>query len=322
MKIAVVGLGAWSLKILKSLPPGTDVVGVLTRRPDALNLVPKDCQVLVELEHLAALDVDGIIVANEASKHLPTLRVIWAHVPKMPVFVEKPVDMCLSDVEVLSCQKPEVDNLIFLVDHVQLFNWNLQGIKADLEGVPPEMIRGIDGNNGPFRADCNALWDYGPHAVAIALYLTGFPLPAGGARVRDAWLNRDRKGATVDFELQIGAKTVASLSVGNNAVEKARHYRVRAMGGTQYIFDGLAPCKTPPLTAALQAFCDAIRAGRAPHGDARWGWALPLEVTRVLCDVEKVLATHGTPLQSTDATRISRLSRFPRPSRVLFRPTQ
>ncbi len=297
MKIGVVGLGDWSFNIFKSLPPGADVVGVLTRRPDAPDLVPRACRVLTEFESLAALDIDGVIVANEASKHVHTLRMIWAHAPRMPVFVEKPVGMSLPDVEELSLERSRRGDSIFLVDHVQLFNCNLQRIKDRLEGIPPKTIRGLDGNMGPFRVDCNALWDYGPHAVAIALYLTGFPQPPDSVRVLDARLKRDERGVTVEFDLQIGTTTVANLSVGNNAKEKTRHYSVHSTDGTKFIFDGLKQSEPPPLSAVLRDFCDAIRVGAAPLRDARWGWSLPLEVTRVLCDIEGVLESRGTPLQ-------------------------
>jgi predicted dehydrogenase len=230
---------------------------------------------------------DGVIIANEASKHEATAAEVWMHRLDMPVFVEKPFPL-----STLYGSGLLHDEGILLVDHTQLFNENLIALRA--LGMPKH-IYATDRGLGPFRADCNPLWDYGPHAVALALYLAGFPAK-GGVHVRDATLSPSPAGCSVELDLRIGEHTTAILTVGNNATTKARYCTNQYENGALREWDGLHPCSTPPLTAALAAFCDAVRNGRAPEGDVRFGWALPLAVTQVLAEAEEVLRKRCTPL--------------------------
>lgn len=298
MKLALVGTGKWAQNIARSLPPGVELAAVVSSRTD----LPATPRVYPSVAELPLDHLDGVVIANTAEDHLLSLMQVWQRNEHLPVFIEKPVAMHAAgaeDFEAMMTGGWFSDTVVpdgtLLVDHTQLFNQNLIDLKRDLDGVPPADIHGVDRGVGPFRADCNPLWDYGPHAVAVALYLTGFPFP-GGVHVRDAWLDKNEHGASIDFELQLGAKTRAQFTVGNNALEKARHCSVRSLSGVRRTWEGQQACAVPPLTAALAAFCSAVEAGHAPEGDARFGWALPLEVTRILADIEEVLRKRCTPL--------------------------
>lgn len=287
MKLALVGFGKWAQNIIRALPPGVEITAVVSGRKD----LPAAPKVYPRITDVPFESLDGVIIANEASMHHTALVLARMMSPNIPVFVEKPF-MMSTDWPLI---KEHLEGKTLLVDHTQLFNQNLIDLKKDLDGVPPADIHGVDRGPGPVRADCNPLWDYGPHAVSVALYLTGFPFP-GGVHVRDAWLDMNEHGASVDFELQLGAKTRASFSIGNNALEKTRHCSVRSLGGVRRTWEGMVACPVPPLTAALAAFCSAVEAGHAPEDDVRFGWALPLEVTRILASIEEVLRKRCTPL--------------------------
>lgn len=292
VKLALIGLGRWAENIIRSLPPGVEISTVATRREDAKTVLPS-AEVVRRVQDLPLHATDGVIIANEARMHESAAVEVWMHRPDMPMFIEKPFPLGNLRGDLPGHLGNKCWTL--LVDHTQLFNQGLVGLKRDMDSVPPAFIRGADRGPGPVRTNCNPLWDYGPHAIAIALYLSGFPFE-GGIHVRDAWLDTSPGGCTVDFELQLGAKTVATYSVGNNALNKARHCSVRSLGGVVRTWEGLAACPIPPLTAALAAFCSAVEAGHAPEGDVRFGWKLPFAVTQTLTEIEEVLRKRCTPL--------------------------
>jgi predicted dehydrogenase len=291
-RVALIGLGTWAGNIIRSLPETVRLAAVVTQRSDAASLVPADCLTLHDLSGLAALGLDGVIVANSASLHIRTLRAIWSQTPRMPVFVEKPVGLALPDVKRLANEYPDDDNPVFLVDHIQLFNENLRKTREALGNAGGVAIGGTDGNDGPVRADCNALWDYGPHAVSIALFLAG--TTGSDATVTSATRVGSDSRATYRFFVAMGDGSTADLTVTNNAQAKARRYSVRGIDGREAVFDGLAPSTPAPLSAALTAFATAIDRGKPPTGDLRWGWTLPLAVTRLLHDAERIAQEGAT----------------------------
>ena len=287
MKAGLIGYGKWAKNIVASLPPDVELVAVVSNNPEVPQLVPR----IPKLTDLPFNQLDAVIIANDASRHLDMLGLVRAYAPKLPVFVEKPLMMRSPAGYPLF--REHFASTLGLVDHIWLFHERLLEMRRILDGVPPATILGVDEGMGPVRTDCHPLWDYGPHAVAAALYLAGFPLKSGGIHVRDAWLKQDEHGATIDLNLQIGSRTEARLRVGNNAETKSRYYTIPGTG----TFDGVPPAKSPPLAAALLAFFGAVKEGKVPEGDVRFGWELPLAVTQVLADVEEVLEKRCTPIR-------------------------
>jgi predicted dehydrogenase len=284
MNLALVGLGRWAGRIIDSLPVEARVTTVVTRRPDAATVVPKGSAIVGRPEELEGRDIDAVIVANEASAHVRTLEAIWTIDPALPAFVEKPLALSTSSLKPLADAFGRSGRGLLLVDHVQLFNVNALALKAALSGCRNCSIDGAESNDGPVREDCSGLWDYGPHAVAMALFLAGED--TRDARIVSARRIGDARRHVVEFELAMGGSS-ARLSVGNGAVSRNRRYAVLDATGRRLEFDGLAAADPPPLSAALAAFCNAVRAGAAPSSDIRWGWELPAAVTRLLEDVER-----------------------------------
>jgi predicted dehydrogenase len=286
----MVGLGTWARNILKSVPPSVRIESIVTKRSDASALAPPDAAVVRDLGGLGFEDFDGIIVTNEASKHVSTLRAVWNAAPWMPVFIEKPVAMIYAELQSLAADFPSA---MLLVDHIQLFNENLRVITNGLADARLATITGVDQGRGPVRGDCSALWDYGPHAVSIALELCGGGNASGMTRVTNATARAHAGRARITFDLEMDSGTTAHLCVANDGEEKKRRYVATTAEGVEHVFDGLAATEPPPLSNALAVFCDAIVEGAPPNDDARWGWELPLEVTRLLSDVEGMVRDGG-----------------------------
>jgi predicted dehydrogenase len=284
MNIALVGLGRWAGRIIDSLPREARVTTVVTRRPDAAATAPEGSTIVATLTELAGRGIDAAIVANEASAHVRTLQALWTVDPSLPVFVEKPLALSLASLRSLADARSGGAREFLLVDHVQLFNANALALKARLGSAQDLEIEGSEANDGPVRDDCDGLWDYGPHAVAMALFLSG--VAPGDAQVVSARRSGDARRHVVDFELALG-RASARLSVGNGASTRSRRYLVRDASGLHLEFDGLAPADPPPLSAALSSFCAAVAAGAPPSNDTRWGWELPVAVTRLLEEIEQ-----------------------------------
>ncbi|AGX88157.1 Gfo/Idh/MocA family protein [Candidatus Symbiobacter mobilis] len=296
MNLVQVGLGAWGVRLRGALPPGARLSAVVTSRADARCWLDAETRVCTDLADALTLAPDGVLVTNPASAHVPTLKAIWAQSPGMPVWVEKPLGLVLAEARDLARLHADTGGGLLLVDHILLFNRNLLELVAGLS-APVTLVQGWDMNLGPFRTDCSALWDYGPHAVAVALWMAGAKLNAEqGANVRVTRAQRlgSEKGMLIELELDIDAQCRVVLVVGNGAVLKRREYQIVLESGEKRLFDGTQLADPMPLNAVLAAFCAAIEQGRAPEGDGRWGWALPLAVMTVLTEAERLLDSQSS----------------------------
>jgi predicted dehydrogenase len=97
MKIGIVGLGLWTQSIIRSLPNTENHLCVLTKREDAIDILPPDTCIYRSYEDLMESDVSHIIIANETSKHQYALRRIRAELPKIPILIEKPFATSVSE---------------------------------------------------------------------------------------------------------------------------------------------------------------------------------------------------------------------------------
>lgn len=240
-------------------------------------------------------DVDAVIVAAPPDVHEPIC--LAAIASGRPVMVEKPLALKLASA-IRIAKAAERRGVPLLVNHQHLFSHAYEAVAYQIENWNEAIVVTMGGGPGPARS-YSALWDYGPHDVAMFLGLA----PNRQAVVAGA---KREKGL---FRLQLVAgNRTGFLRVWNDGQEKVR--RMTVIGNFEradrWIYDDLDPAGRlhhhgatvelayePPLTRAVRAFADAV----ASKGTSDWRFDpyFGVEVTRILAQAEALTeATHGS----------------------------
>lgn len=124
---------------------------------------------------------DSVIIASSLPSHYELT--VAALDRKLPVFVEKPMVKSVADAEEVARRWERAGQPLFLCDFTHLWSRGFEFAWARYRSTSGS-IRGADGNlkptphfhasfggPGPKRVDCHPVWDYGAHAIAIALLL-------------------------------------------------------------------------------------------------------------------------------------------------------
>src|SRR5690606_25051016 len=124
--------------------------------------------------------VDAVVIATHPAAHVPlTLEALDAG---LPVMLEKPAALDMIGAERIRRAAVDADVPI-LVAHQHLFAGAFEALRHRFVGMPALNIAAEAGGPGPVR-DYSALWDYGPHDVAMVLALChGRPSSIGCGRV-------------------------------------------------------------------------------------------------------------------------------------------
>lgn len=151
IRLGLIGLGAWGANIARTLKEFADV-----------ELITDD---------VAAAELSGVLIATPGSTHAEIAEPFIKQ--GLAVFVEKPFTTSLADA--LRLQKlAEKSGAVIQVGHIHLFNPAYRAAKKLVQadgGVRYILFEGM--NNGPYRNDLSALWDWAPHDVSILLDVLG-----------------------------------------------------------------------------------------------------------------------------------------------------
>jgi predicted dehydrogenase len=123
------------------------------------------------------------------------------------------------------------------VNHIYLHHPAYIQLKRCLveSGEPITAIRTHSGNHGPFRTEWNALWDWGPHDVAMALDLIDGPAIVESAEHNTC--GSDQSGAgNYSLKLSLPDGASAHLRFGNLMPRRTRQVHVVTSAG-EYVFD-------------------------------------------------------------------------------------
>lgn len=151
IRLGLIGLGRW----------GTNIAHTLKEFPE------------VELitEAVDSVQLDGVLIATPGSTHAEVAEPFIAK--GLAVFVEKPFTTSLVDAERLHKLASE-SVAVVQVGHLHLFNPAYQATKKLVQAGGKLYSLLFEGmNNGPYRDDMSALWDWAPHDVAVLLDLFG-----------------------------------------------------------------------------------------------------------------------------------------------------
>lgn len=154
MNLGLIGTGRWGTNILKTLQAFSD------------------CQVetaTTDYKNLLAKKLDAVLIATPGSTHAEIARPFLE--AGIATFIEKPLTMSYADaVELEKIAKKS--GAIGMTGHVHVYNPAFLKLKelAGKSGKIRQLF--FEGtNNGPYRDDMSALWDWAPHDIVMALDL-------------------------------------------------------------------------------------------------------------------------------------------------------
>lgn len=158
LRIALIGLGRWGTKIyntLKSLE-GVEVAVFDVKEAD---------------EKKEAAQFDGVIVATPGATHAEVaLPFIQAG---LPTYIEKPITTSLTEAKGLQRAAEKSGAMIFS-GHIHRYNPAYLVAKERVKKAGKIRYLYFEGtNNGPYRDDMSAMWDWAPHDVYLTIDLMG-----------------------------------------------------------------------------------------------------------------------------------------------------
>lgn len=300
VRLGLLGAGRWGRTYLRSFEdvPGAVLARLFTRNPQTPAPIPTGCEVSRDWREVAtADDLDGVVIATPAGLHAAMARVALG--AGRAVLVEKPLALTRGDCHDL-IDLARSRGAVLLVDHVDLYNPAWVALKEHVAELGP--IAGVEatfGDAGPYREDVPPRWDWGPHPVALCLDLLGAPV---SLRARRPLVRRTEAGLQelVEIDLEFDGGAACRIATGNGFDHRERRVVVRGERAALVYDDAghdklvrivegqrepLAVGNGRPLSRALTAFADAIRAERPDWNGAALGAA----VVGVLADVDVAL---------------------------------
>lgn len=314
VSLGLIGAGRWGRAYIHTLRnlEGVELTRLCSGNPESAAWVGPRCEITRDWRALVKADgLDGVIIATPPAFHAEMVEA--AVRAAKPVLVEKPLTLSLDDA--LRVQEVvEQSGAPVLVDHTHLFHPGYVVLKERAgELGPVRFIDSAGGNRGPFRPDVSALWDYGPHDIALCLDLLGEAPASVGAERRLAGDTEEGCGEVLSLRLGFPGGVAAAITIGNLMPQKRRRFAVY-FDDSVLVLDDLAehklmmhrfkwmspvdlgdrdlgpglPVPVPadlPLTRVVRTFIDGLRGGSRES----FGVGLGVQVVRVLSECQSLL---------------------------------
>ena len=203
MRLAVCGRGSWGRNYAETIEalPGLELVGAAGRQGWR--------------ELVTRRDVDGVIVATAPASHAEIAEAALR--AGKPVLCEKPLTLDVASARALREVVRETGGQL-LVAHTYLWHPGFEALVQAAAEARARRLVSDSGNSGPVRAGVSALWDYGPHDVAMAVAIAGTPETTSGTFERlaggESW--------TIVLSWSDGAR--ADLHCSNELPERRRYF--------------------------------------------------------------------------------------------------
>lgn len=291
IRLGLVGCGAWGWRYIPAAREAgnCEVVRVSGVRSCPESALPELTGIAVDERWEDLLDrVDAVVIATH-----PGIRPhIACEVLRSgkPVMLEKPMALAVVEAEEI-VTAAEKAGAPLLVDHQHLFAPAYEVLRETAMGWDKFDAVAYGAGKGPVR-DYSALWDYGPHDVAMALGLCpelALKSAVSFSRATHVLVMENDDGkrkfiANVSCDSPVKLRSLTVLREGETLC-----YDDFDLGGAKLRHNGgaveLAAAK--PLTRAVRAFAEACASGT---GDWRFG-RFGLDVVRVLEEAQKKEAT-------------------------------
>ncbi|MFM7132619.1 MAG: Gfo/Idh/MocA family protein, partial [bacterium] len=331
------GLGHWGPILVRAIAsnPLARVGTVCDLDETRLTLVKRNIPSVQQtsIDSLATLSdpgADAVIIATPTKTHYALVKA--ALDAGKHVLVEKPLTLDVGESTEL-VELAHQKGLILAVGHVFLFNKGVQVVGELIRSGELGSINYIFAtrtNLGPFRTDCNALWDLASHDLSIInhwleanpvsvtargqaflnppiedVVVANYTYPGGVlAGIHASWLNPSKvRQITV-----VGQKKMAIFDDMNvDAPVKVFSKSVDVQSPSQYVDsfgsfrmsirqgDVVIPhiAGGEPVANQLAHFIDCIMNGKSPINEAR----IALEVVRQLASAEESMKNHSTLIE-------------------------
>lgn len=176
VKVGQIGVGYWGPNLLRNFSalPGCKVEWVVDSDDDRLREFEERSGFRITSDYKEILSddaVDAVVVATPAASHYEiALDAIQAG---KHVLVEKPMALTVAECEDL-IRAADSQDRILMVGHTFLYNEAVRSLKdyvtsgelGDILYLYSQRL-----NLGRVRQDVNALWNFAPHDVSIALFI-------------------------------------------------------------------------------------------------------------------------------------------------------
>lgn len=334
--VALVGYGYWGANLARNIrrTPGLTLVAVADPTEAQRTAAQTDHpDVSIRSSAADALDderVGAMVIAAPAGLHAELAHEAMAS--GRHVLVEKPLALDPADAESIVKQATEA-GLVAMVGHTFLYAPAVQQLKGYVDAGALGNIQYLYSQRlslGRIRRDCNALWNFAPHDVAIMLHLLDErPIEVSGtasamidphiadvffatltfpsgitANLHVSWIDPrktrlmtlvgDRQMAIYN-DVSVDQKlwlVDAGVAVGNTLgeYESMGDFQWRTRAGDIVIPQVPG---TEPLSLEMAAFAEACATGAAPLADARHG----ADVVGVLAAIDESARQRGAPME-------------------------
>lgn len=327
IRVGVIGFGYWGpnfVRVFRGLPD-CRLVGVVDKRPDALNAVAAThpgVERFSDVEQLLEYGVDAVVVATPASTHYEIARRLLES--GIDVLVEKPLALSVEHGRALA-DLAAAKRRILMVGHLLEYHPALVQFRETVRSGELGKLYYLYTtrvNLGKVRAAESALWDLAPHDISVIRFLTDAkPLRVsaqGGTYLRPGL--EDVVFATITFEDGIVANLHVSwldphkvrrvtvvgdrrmavfddmepsekIRIIDKGIDSTEHYESFQDAISERIGDIRIPPVRPgePLKFEAQHFLDCVRDRTTPHTDAESG----IRVLEVLEAIETSIRSGG-----------------------------
>lgn len=263
MKLILVGSGRWGQRYIETLST-FDVKLAIAHRDN--------------WRHIIDQGADGVIVCTPPSSHIEIAT--YSLDKNIPTMIEKPLSLSLEEASVLKKYQTPT-----LINNIHLFSENYKKLKDIINDkrVCINKITSSGFNRGPIR-EYSSLWDYGSHDLSMILDLTkSLPTNAYCEEIKTEY------GHLYGIKLEFANGLVTESLVGSGGKKSVRKLIV-ASDGLSIAYDGNAENNyTPPLTNAINKFCQIINEDKQGYIKDSGSLNLSLNVIKVLEMCEKSL---------------------------------
>lgn len=228
--------------------------------------------------------IDAVIIATPPSTHVDIA--LFFIEQGIPCIIEKPLCLCPRDAQSI-IEAATVKRAIVWVDHTHLYHPAFRRMKAELAGGTLLSIRGLAGNDGPFRPDTPVLWDWLPHDLAMLLELAGHVPESVSVRTLDRVNAGEGTGETIELAAEFTNGLRAHFHVSNMMKQKTRLFAAKTSRAA-YRYDGIGK----PALVKLPADTPDSELLEAAGEELAVEPRLPLEI--LLSDFVKAVQTADT----------------------------
>ena len=226
INLGLIGTGNWGGNYIRTINEinNIELAAILKNNQIKPSGIKSNCKVFTKFEEfISSQKFDGIIIASPPDTHFEFASKLI--IDKVPIIIEKPLTTKLIEAQSL-LELAKQNGGIVLVDHIFLYHPTFRLIKKYITDTTNiNSIESIGGNKGPYRKDVPPLWDWGPHDIAMCLYIME-SLPVEIKAEKIPTKNISKIGENIKINLIFKNETEAKILIGNNFLEKKRKFTI------------------------------------------------------------------------------------------------